>query len=295
MCSKMQRSSVQSIVLREVAESRRRRLAESLEFFPLEVFMELQRPPHLAVSARCCPQQTSLTSWATKVFFEWFCLHKRAKSGSETRCCAVAASWQERASITLRSCRWKCLCVFRICSIMRLTPQSSEQGSEWQAHRKELMEFGVPAHLVSDFFAEGTSAIPRVKREALWCRSNLARFHSSHWWSLWSPHTQITQFITETIKAIDFKEFKEVPSPSGRSTRASSLDMSPGSPKLPALLPYPISPRSTFRTEESLPVLEVMPSNVSEIFSWPGHRLSPFTLSPPVALMGGKSKRNRCQ
>mmetsp|Transcript_63505 Transcript_63505/g.168265 ORF Transcript_63505/g.168265 Transcript_63505/m.168265 type:complete len:211 (+) Transcript_63505:409-1041(+) len=41
------------------------------------------------------------------------------------RCCAAAASWLERVSVTLRSCQWRCLCVFRICSIMRLTPQGS--------------------------------------------------------------------------------------------------------------------------------------------------------------------------
>ena len=32
------------------------------------------------------------------------------------RCCAAAASLQERAAMILR-CEWRCLCVFRICSI----------------------------------------------------------------------------------------------------------------------------------------------------------------------------------
>ena len=37
--------------------------------------------------------------------------------------CSAAASWKKRASMTSRSSEWRCLCVSRIFSIMRLTPQ----------------------------------------------------------------------------------------------------------------------------------------------------------------------------
>ena len=77
--------------------------------------------------------------------------------------------------------------------------------------------------------------------EGDWCIANASL----------SPHAHITHFITKTIKANDWKE---APSLGGRSTRASSLDMSPRSPRSLALLPHPTSPRSTFRAESpSLP------------------------------------------
>ena len=76
-----------------------------------------------------------------------------------------------------------------------------ECARQLQGHRRHLIELGVPAHVVSDFFAEATSALTRAQREALWCHSNLARFHWSQYWPLLSPHAHITHFITETIWA----------------------------------------------------------------------------------------------
>ena len=38
-----------------------------------------------------------------------------------------------------------------------------------------LLEFGVGPQTISDYFAEVTEAVPCAEREALWCRSNLAR------------------------------------------------------------------------------------------------------------------------
>ena len=54
-----------------------------------------------------------------------------AKTGCEMWCRPAAASCRERASMTHRSSKWRCLCIFRICSIMRLTPHgiSSQEDS----------------------------------------------------------------------------------------------------------------------------------------------------------------------
>ena len=78
-----------------------------------------------------------------------------AKIGCETRCCALAASLQERASMTLRSCQWKSLCVFRICSIMdRLSKAvtSSRQISLLLCSTKRL-------HNITLFFFELISTL----------------------------------------------------------------------------------------------------------------------------------------
>ena len=56
-----------------------------------------------------------------------FSTHRPAETGCEMRCYKPAVSWQDWAWMTSRSCQWRCLCVPRVCSIMRLTPQGSWQ------------------------------------------------------------------------------------------------------------------------------------------------------------------------
>ena len=65
----------------------------------------------------------SLNLWSSSLL-------RSMKSCCEMRCCAAAELWHERAPMTLCSCLWRCLCVFRICSIMRLTPQGSYKRTE---------------------------------------------------------------------------------------------------------------------------------------------------------------------
>ena len=63
-------------------------------------------------------------------------------------------------------------------------------------HRRHLVELGVLVHVVSDFIAEVTSALPRSHREASRCRNNLARSHWSQYRPLLSPRAHITQTLT---------------------------------------------------------------------------------------------------
>ena len=83
----------------------------------------------------------------------------------EMRSCPAAASWQERTIITPGSCQHKCLGASRVCSITSYM---------------YLVELGVPAHVVSDFF----TPIPSVRPGQ--CRSDFARLHWSQYWPLLS-------------------------------------------------------------------------------------------------------------
>ena len=87
-----------------------------------------------------CSQQKFLGKLSYDGVFALFCPHRPAKNAAE------------RAPTTPRSCQWMYLCVSRICSI-----------------RSALVELAVPAHFVSDFFAEATSSMPHAQREACSC------------------------------------------------------------------------------------------------------------------------------
>ena len=62
-----------------------------------------------------------------------------------------------------------------MCRLTHLFDHEIDTTRRLHAHRRNLLELGVGPQTIFDYFVEVTKAVLRAEREALWCRSNLAR------------------------------------------------------------------------------------------------------------------------
>jgi len=259
----------------EVAEGRRRRLAESWEFLPREVFMALQSKsasPYSCLTAGEIYTWLTQQSFCTSVFtvddvaeailpfadvhgelrYEGF-LRMVLPSQASDEWLRDAIVRRGRFSSYVGELSSYKVPVEVMCRLTNLFDHEIDTTRQLHAHRRNLLELGVGPQTISDYFVEVTKALPRAEREALWCRSNLARVNFPRYWpgyaysrALLTPRAfSLPSCVKPSLDTMKSNDLKDIPSPSGRSTRAPSVDVSPRSPKSPrspALLGYPSSP-----------------------------------------------------
>ena len=154
----------------EVAEGRRRRLAESWEFLPREVFMALHSK---SASSYSCWSAAEIYTWLTQ---ESFCTSVFTVDDVAEAILPFADVHGElRYEDSLRMVLPSRDTVEVMCRLTHLFVHEIATTRQSRAHRRNLIELGVGPQSISDYFVEVTKALPRAVREALWCRSNLAR------------------------------------------------------------------------------------------------------------------------
>ena len=97
---------------------------------------------------------------------------------------------------------------------------------------------------------EVTEAVPRAEREALRCRSNLARVNlprcgPGYVYSrvrLMPRAVNRASCVKPSLDIMKLTDLKGIPSASGCSSRAPLVDVSPYSPRSPVFLGYSLSP-----------------------------------------------------
>merc|ERR1712012_1510010 len=174
-----------------------------------------------------------------------------------------------------------------MCRLTHLFDHEIDTTRQLHAHRRNLLELGVGPQTISDYFVEVTKALPRAEREALWCRSNLARVNFPRYWpgyaysrALLTPRAfSLPSCVKPSLDTMKSHDLKDMPSPSGRSTRAPSVDVSPRSPRSPALLGYPSSPTGSEGLSTGLR-LPLTPQSSVEVDT-----SSPRCLSPVSSLV----------
>ena len=164
-----------STFLRDAAH--RRRLAESWEFLPREVFMVLQSK---SASPYSCLTAAEIYAWLTQ---QSFCTSMFTVDDVAEAILPFADVHGElRYEGSLRMVLLSQVPVEVMCRLTHLFVHETDTTRQSRAHRRNLIELGVAPQSISDYFVEVTKAVPRAEREALRCRSNLARVNFPRYW-----------------------------------------------------------------------------------------------------------------
>ena len=188
----------------EVAEGRRRRLAESWEFLPREVFMAVQSK---SASSYSCLTAAEVFTWLTQQSFctSVFMVDDVAEAilpfadvhgelryeGSPRMVLPSQASDEWLRDAIVRRGRFPSFVgehssykvpVEVMCRLTYLFVHEIDTTRQSRAHRRNVIELGVAPQSISDYFVEVTKAVPHTEREALRCRSNLARVNFPRYW-----------------------------------------------------------------------------------------------------------------
>ena len=115
-------------------------------------------------------------SCGMEAFSAWSCLHRRPMSGCGMPLIHLRFSFHvdEHSSYKVP--------VEVMCRLTHLFEHEIDTTRQLHAHRGNLLGIGVGPQTIFDHFVEVTKALPRAEREALWCRSNLARVNFPRYW-----------------------------------------------------------------------------------------------------------------
>ena len=251
------------------------RLAESREFLPREVFMAMQSK---SVSSYSCLSAAEIYIWLSQQSFctSVFTVDVVAKAilpfavvhgellyeGSPRMVLPSQASDEWLRDAIVRRGRFSSYVgeyypykvpVEVMCRLSHLFDHEIVTTRQLHAHRRNLLELGVGPQVISDYFVEVTKALPRAEKKALWCRSYLARVNFPRCWpgyaysrAFLTPRAfNLASCVKPSLDTMKSNDLKDIPSPSGCSTRAHSVDVSsrsPKSPRSPAFLRYLSSP-----------------------------------------------------
>ena len=145
-----------------VAEVRRRRLAESWEFLPCEVFMALHCK---SASSYSCLTAAEIYAWLTQ---QSFCTSMFTVDDVAEAILPFADVHGElRYEGSLRMVLPSQVPVEVMCRLTHLFVHETDTTRQSCAHRRNLIELGVGPQSISDYFVEVTKALPRAEREAL--------------------------------------------------------------------------------------------------------------------------------
>ena len=145
-----------------VAEGRRRRLAESWEFLPREVFMVLQSK---SASPYSCLTAAEIYAWLIQ---QSFCMSMFTVDDVAEAILPFADVHGElRYEGSLRMVLPSQVPVEVMCRLTHLFVHETDTTRQSRAHRRNLIVLSVAPQSISDYFVEVTKAVPRAEREAL--------------------------------------------------------------------------------------------------------------------------------
>ena len=95
-----------------------------------------------------------------------------------------------------------------MCRLTHLFVHDIDTKRQSCAHRRNLIELGVGPQSISDYFVEVIKVLPRAEREALWCRSNLARVNFPKYWP---EYAYSRAFLTPRAFSLAYCVFSQRP------------------------------------------------------------------------------------
>ena len=149
-----------------------------------------------------------------------------------------------------------------VCRLTHLFVHETGTTRQSRAHRRNLIVLSVAPQSISDYFVEVTKAVPRAEGGVVVSKKFgagqfskvLTRIRALR--ALLTPRAfNLASCVKPSSDTMKSNDLKDIPSPSGCSTRAPSVDVSsrsPKSPKSPALLGYPLSPTGSARQSTGL-------------------------------------------
>jgi len=242
----------------EVAEARRRSLAETWDFVPFEAFTALRSP---SSAQKACLTATDIHDWLSQESSFAVVTLDDVASSIQARTTAYGelsyGGFLRMVLPSYASDEWLQETILKrghsssavdnqtsqvslaVASRLRhLFEHEIESSKQLQAQRQILQDLGVTAHMVAEYFLESTRGISHPELEALLVRGNIGHYH----FPVFRPFDRSTVLSVRasvpsvSVKATNNNQVKGAVSPSRRSTRAPSVESSPRSPRSPSLL-----------------------------------------------------------
>jgi len=241
----------------EVAEARRRSLAETWDFVPFEAFTALRSP---SSAQKACLTATDIHDWLSQESSFAVVTLDDVASSIQARTTAYGelsyGGFLRMVLPSYASDEWLQETILKrghsssaldnqtsqvslaVASRLRhLFEHEIESSKQLQAQRQILQDVGVTAHMVAEYFLESTRGISHLELEALLVRGNIGHCH----FRVFRPFDRSTVLsVRAPVRAVSAKatnnnQVTGAVSPS-RSTRAPSVESSPRSPRSPSLL-----------------------------------------------------------